>query len=48
MGQRIVSAMAQKLDAQAERDPTHAGTRIVLRFRGEILPPANHKSATAA
>lgn len=32
MGQRIVSAMAAKLDAQVERDPNHAGTRIVLRF----------------
>ena len=48
MGQRIVSAMAQKLDARAERDPSHAGTRIVLRFRREILPPVKHKSATAA
>jgi two-component sensor histidine kinase len=33
MGQRIVSAMAAKLDASVERDPDHAGTRIVLRFR---------------
>jgi len=33
MGQRIVTAMAQKLDASVERDPGHAGTRIVLRFR---------------
>jgi two-component sensor histidine kinase len=32
MGQRIVSAMATKLDANVERDPDHAGTRIVLRF----------------
>jgi two-component sensor histidine kinase/CheY-like chemotaxis protein len=32
MGQRIVSAMATKLDASVERDPKHAGTRIVLRF----------------
>jgi two-component sensor histidine kinase len=32
MGQRIVSAMATKLEATAERDPNHAGTRIVLRF----------------
>ncbi|HEU4804809.1 MAG TPA: response regulator [Nitrobacter sp.] len=45
MGQRIVSAMAQKLDAQAERDPAHAGTRIVLRFRREI---SRATSATAA
>jgi two-component sensor histidine kinase len=33
MGQRIVAAMASKLEASVERDPTHAGTRIVLRFR---------------
>jgi two-component sensor histidine kinase len=33
MGQRIVSAMATKLEAQVERDPDHAGTRIVVRFR---------------
>jgi two-component sensor histidine kinase/CheY-like chemotaxis protein len=33
MGQRIVAAMASKLDASVERDPAHAGTRIVLRFR---------------
>jgi len=32
MGQRIVSAMASKLEATVERDPNHAGTRIVLRF----------------
>jgi two-component sensor histidine kinase len=32
MGQRIVSAMATKLETTAERDPNHEGTRIVLRF----------------
>jgi two-component sensor histidine kinase len=32
MGQRIVSAMAAKLDASVERDPDHDGTKIVLRF----------------
>jgi two-component sensor histidine kinase len=32
MGQRIVSAMATKLEASVERDPNHVGTRIVLRF----------------
>ncbi|MEH6950486.1 response regulator [Nitrobacter sp. NHB1] len=48
MGQRIVSAMAQKLDAQAERDPTHAGTRIVLRFRREFSPAAKPRSAIVA
>jgi two-component sensor histidine kinase len=38
MGQRIVTAMAQKLDADVERDPAHAGTRIVLRFRRASVP----------
>jgi two-component sensor histidine kinase len=33
MGQRIVSAMASKLEASVERDPNHAGTRILLRFQ---------------
>jgi two-component sensor histidine kinase len=33
MGQRIVSAMASKLEASVERDPNHPGTRIVLQFR---------------
>ena len=33
MGQRIVAAMASKLEASVERDPAHVGTRIVLRFR---------------
>jgi two-component sensor histidine kinase len=39
MGQRIVTAMAQKLDAEVERDPGHNGTRMVLRFR-RINTPA--------
>lgn len=39
MGQRIVAAMASKLDARVERDPAHAGTRIVLRF-GRVDKPA--------
>jgi two-component sensor histidine kinase len=34
MGQRIVNAMANKLDATVERDPNHSGTRIILLFRG--------------
>src|SRR3979411_3223247 len=33
MGQRIVTAMAQKLDADVARDPKHAATRTVLRSR---------------
>ena len=46
MGQRIVTAMAQKLDADVERDPKHAGTRIVLRFRRANAPaPARPASA---
>jgi two-component sensor histidine kinase/CheY-like chemotaxis protein len=46
MGQRIVSAMANKLEASVERDPAHAGTRIVLRFRRVDTPAA--APATAA
>jgi two-component sensor histidine kinase len=48
MGQRIVTAMAQKLDAEVQRDPAHAGTRIVLRFRRANAPasePARPASA---
>jgi two-component sensor histidine kinase len=46
MGQRIVTAMAQKLDADVRRDPAHAGTRIVLRFRRANAPaPARPASA---
>jgi two-component sensor histidine kinase len=47
MGQRIVTAMAQKLDASVERDPDHAGTRIVLRFR-RAKAPAPARPARAA
>jgi two-component sensor histidine kinase/CheY-like chemotaxis protein len=46
MGQRIVTAMASKLEASVERDPNHAGTRIVVRFR-RVNAPAT-KSARAA
>jgi two-component sensor histidine kinase len=48
MGQRIVTAMAQKLDASVERDPNHAGTRIVLRFRRVNTAPAPARPASAA
>jgi two-component sensor histidine kinase len=50
MGQRIVTAMAQKLDAGVERDPHHAGTRIVLRFRRATAAaaPAPARPASAA
>ncbi len=33
MGQRIVGAMALKLDATMDYDPAHTGTRVILRFR---------------
>ena len=46
MGQRIVSAMAAKLEASVERDPSHAGTRMLVRFaRSSAAAP---KSANAA
>jgi two-component sensor histidine kinase/CheY-like chemotaxis protein len=47
MGQRIVSAMATKLEASVERDPAHAGTRIVLRFRRTKAPTTRPASAAA-
>ena len=48
MGQRIVTAMASKLDATVERDPNHPGTRIVLRFRPVCAPaPAMPAKASA-
>src|SRR5260370_40100640 len=47
MGQRIVSTMAAKLEASVERDPDHAGTRIVLRFR-HAKPAAKTANAAAS
>ncbi len=47
MGQRIVTAMATKLDASVERDPGHAGTRIVLRFC-RVNKPAAEPGCRAA
>jgi two-component sensor histidine kinase len=47
MGQRIVSAMATKLDAGVERDPAHVGTRIVLRF-SRVNKSAEKAPTTAA
>jgi two-component sensor histidine kinase/CheY-like chemotaxis protein len=47
MGQRIVTAMATKLEASVERDPAHAGTRIVLRFRRINAPTTRPASAAA-
>jgi two-component sensor histidine kinase len=48
MGQRIVAAMAAKLDATVGRDPSHAGTRIVLRFPRGKPPPVKPASSVAA
>jgi two-component sensor histidine kinase len=48
MGQRIVSAMASKLEATVERDPNHAGTRIVVKFRRTKAAPKPSASAVAA
>jgi two-component sensor histidine kinase len=48
MGQRIVTAMASKLEASVERDPNHAGTRIVVRFRRVIVPATKSASAVAS
>jgi hypothetical protein len=48
MGQRIVTAMASKLDASVERDPSHAGTRIVLRFRRVNASKPTSASAAAS
>ena len=38
MGRRIVTAMAAKLEASAERDPSHPGTRIILRLKNAAQP----------
>jgi two-component sensor histidine kinase len=48
MGQRIVSAMAIKLEASVERDPAHSGTRIVVRFSRLKAPLKAAASAAAA
>ncbi|MBR0963031.1 response regulator [Bradyrhizobium diazoefficiens] len=48
MGQRIVAAMASKLDATVERDPAHSGTRILLKFRRVPAAPADRASSAAA
>lgn len=46
MGQRIVNAMAAKLEACVDRDPDHAGTRVILRFR-RCKPAAKGAGASA-
>jgi len=47
MGQRIVTAMAVKLEASVERDPLHAGTKILVRF-GRTRAAAVKPAASAA
>lgn len=47
MGQRIVAAMASKLEASVERDPAHNGTRVVLRFRRADAPKPQPAPAAA-
>jgi two-component sensor histidine kinase len=48
MGQRIVSAMAAKLEASVERDPAHSGTRIVVRFSRHKAPMMRPAASAAA
>ena len=48
MGQRIVAAVASKLDACVERDPDHAGTKILLKFRRVPAPPSKANNAAAS
>jgi two-component sensor histidine kinase len=48
MGQRIVSAMASKLEASVERDGAHAGTRIVARFPRERAVAGKPVASAAA
>jgi two-component sensor histidine kinase len=45
MGQRIVSAMANKLDATVSRDPSHQGTKIVLEFRRTAKTQDTHPTS---
>ncbi|KJC35413.1 chemotaxis protein CheY [Bradyrhizobium sp. LTSP885] len=45
MGQRIVTAMAVKLDATVERDPGHTGTRMLVRFRLVAAAPQGSVAA---
>jgi two-component sensor histidine kinase len=48
MGQRIVTAMASKLEANVERDPNHTGTRIIVTFRRVKAPPPKPAATAAA
>src|ERR1700750_166662 len=48
MGQRIVTAMASKIDASVERDPTHPGTPLILRFGCTKAAPTARPASAAA
>ena len=48
MGQRIVSAMAAKLEASVSRHPNHPGTSIVLRFPRIKIAAAESANAAAS
>lgn len=47
MGQRIVSAMATKLNTKVERDPSHRGTRMVMRLNDPAESAAREPAGTA-
>jgi len=46
-GSASVSAMGSKLEASVERDPDHAGTRIVVKFRRTKTPPVKSTAIAA-
>jgi two-component sensor histidine kinase len=46
MGQRIVSAMANKLNASVEHDSSAKGTRVTLKFNRADPPKSKIKAAT--
>ena len=48
MGQRIVEAMATKLDAKIARDPSHSDTRMILRLGPKPQPKSAGKVAGKA
>jgi two-component sensor histidine kinase len=45
MGQHIVNAMANKLEAKVERDPNHSGTRIVLNIPRSVAKQPRQAAA---
>jgi two-component sensor histidine kinase len=46
LGQRIVKAMGEKLNAKIENDGNHKGTRVVLSF--DVIRDKGHLGPTAA